>query len=72
MIEVLKSGVNGLIGLIKWIVNTFSTLIQSMQVMSSMLAFAHDYLYLVPGFLAYFCLIFTIIFIVNRILNGHN
>lgn len=72
MIEILKSGINSIIGLVKWAVNSFGTFIKTGKVMMTVMGFAHEYLYLIPGFLLYFCFVFTIIYIVNRILNGQN
>lgn len=72
MIEIIKSGVNGFIGLVKYVVSSLGMFVKTGKVMMTVMGFAHEYLYLIPGFLAYFCFIFTVIYIVNRILNGQN
>lgn len=72
MIDILKSFWNTIYGVVRWVVSTLYTAIKSMAVINKIYLFIGDFLYLIPGFLAWFAVMFMIIYILNRVLNGRN
>lgn len=72
MIDILKSIFNSIYGVIRWFVSSLRTMANAGKMMSKIYLFLGDFLYLIPGFLISFAVLFMVIYIVNRLLNGRN